>query len=97
MARHYPAAAAEAPELAAPAGTAMGVIVGTPAGAARDDGAACGVHDLLPGAYPATRHTAYPAYPAYYARPYFYPPIGLSLNFGYSSGALPPAIAPARR
>jgi hypothetical protein len=33
--------------------------------------------------YPAV----YPAYPGYYARPYpYYPPIGLSLNFGFSSG-----------
>jgi hypothetical protein len=32
--------------------------------------------------YPA----AYPAYPVYYGSPSYYPPIGLSLNFGFSSG-----------
>jgi hypothetical protein len=26
------------------------------------------------------------AAPAYYPQPYFYPPIGLSLNLGYSRG-----------
>jgi uncharacterized protein YcfJ len=36
---------------------------------------------VYPAAYPA-----YPAYPAYYASPYFYPPIGISLGFGFSSG-----------
>ena len=36
---------------------------------------------------PATYPAAYPAYPAYYGNPYYYyPPIGLSLNFGFSSG-----------
>jgi uncharacterized protein YcfJ len=35
------------------------------------------------GVYPAV----YPApYPAYYGSPYYYPPIGLSLGFGFSSG-----------
>jgi uncharacterized protein YcfJ len=39
----------------------------------------------VPQAYPA--YPVYPAYPGYYARPYpYYPPIGLSLNFGFSSG-----------
>ena len=37
-------------------------------------------------AYPAVYPAAYPAvYPAYYARPY-YPPIGISLNLGWSGG-----------
>jgi uncharacterized protein YcfJ len=35
----------------------------------------------VPPAYPA-----YPVYPVYYGSPYFYPPIGLSLNFGFSRG-----------
>ncbi|OOG36643.1 glycine zipper 2TM domain-containing protein [Polaromonas sp. A23] len=27
------------------------------------------------------------AYPGYYPRPYYYPPVGVSLNFGYSRGS----------
>jgi len=30
-------------------------------------------------------YPAYPVYPAYYS-PYYYPPVGLSLSFGYSGG-----------
>jgi uncharacterized protein YcfJ len=33
-------------------------------------------------AYPA--YPYYPAYPAYYGRPYYFPPIGISLGFGYT-------------
>jgi hypothetical protein len=36
---------------------------------------------VYPAAYPV-----YPAYPAYYGNPYFYPPVGISLGFGFSSG-----------
>lgn len=38
---------------------------------------------------PMVAAPAYPAYPSYYPQPYYapiYPPIGLSLNFGYSRG-----------
>lgn len=37
---------------------------------------------------PPVVYPAYPAYPAYYGPPYpyYYPPVGLSLNFGFSSG-----------
>lgn len=62
---------------AAPPGTAVGVILGQPmvAGPA---------YPMVAGpAYPM----AYPAYPVYdYPRPYFYPPIGLSLGFNFSGG-----------
>jgi uncharacterized protein YcfJ len=36
---------------------------------------------VYPAAYPV-----YPAYPAYYGTPYYYPPVGISLGFGFSSG-----------
>jgi len=36
-------------------------------------------------AYPVYSPAAYPAYPAYYS-PYYYPPVGVSLGFGYSRG-----------
>jgi len=69
---------ADAPTSSGPPGTAVGVIVGTPM-----------VQPMM-AAPPVVGYTsyypAYPAYPAYYARPYYYPPVGLSLNFGYSSG-----------
>ena len=65
-------------------GTPVGVIVGTPA-----------VQPMMMAPPPVTAYTTYypgyaaypvyPAYPAYYARPY-YPPVGLSLNIGYSRG-----------
>ena len=72
--------AAEAPVSRAP-GTAMGVIVGTPTAQPLMVAPPVAYTSYYPApAYP------YPAYPAYYARPYFYPPVGLSLNFGYSSG-----------
>jgi uncharacterized protein YcfJ len=76
---------ADAPTVAStssgPPGTPVGVIIGTPT-----------VQPLMaaptvvtyPSYYPGY-YPAYPAYPAYYARPY-YPPIGLSLNLGYSRG-----------
>jgi uncharacterized protein YcfJ len=72
---------AEAPDTRAP-GTAVGVIVGTPVQplVAAPPVAYTNSYTTYYPAYP------YPAYPAYYARPYYYPPIGLSLNFGYSSG-----------
>jgi uncharacterized protein YcfJ len=38
-------------------------------------------YPVAAAAYPAY----YPAYPAYYS-PYYYPPVGLSLSFGYSRG-----------
>jgi hypothetical protein len=42
---------------------------------------------VYPAAYPAyPAYAAYPAYPAYYGSPYFYPPIGISLGFGFSGG-----------
>ena len=53
-------------------GTAMGVIVGQP------------VAQPLMVAAPVVYPAYYPGY--YYPRPYYYPPVGLSLNFGYSSG-----------
>lgn len=34
---------------------------------------------IYPAVYPAV-------YPGYYGSPYYYPPVGLSLNFGFSSG-----------
>lgn len=33
---------------------------------------------------PQVVYPAYPAYPAYYQRPYYYPPVGISLGLGYS-------------
>jgi uncharacterized protein YcfJ len=75
--------AAEAPGSRAP-GTAVGVIVGAPTAQPLMAAPPSGYPSYSPAyAYPAY---PYPAYPAYYARPYFYPPVGLSLNFGYSSG-----------
>ena len=38
-----------------------------------------------PAVYPVVYQAPYPAYPAYYARPY-YPPVGISLNLGWSNG-----------
>lgn len=58
-------------------GTAVGVIIGTPM-----------VQPVMAApvvAYPSY-YPAYPAYPYHYTRPYYYPPVGLSLNFGYSRG-----------
>lgn len=40
---------------------------------------------VQPGVILASPPVVYPAYPYYYARPYF-PPIGVSLNLGYSRG-----------
>ncbi|MDP3136689.1 MAG: hypothetical protein Q8N17_10210 [Burkholderiaceae bacterium] len=40
---------------------------------------------VQPGVILASPPVVYPAYPSYYARPYF-PPIGISLNLGYSRG-----------
>jgi uncharacterized protein YcfJ len=71
------APAADAPSSYGPPGTPVGVIVGTPM-----------VQPVMAApvaAYPSY-YPAYPAYPYYYGRPYYYPPVGLSLNFGYSSG-----------
>lgn len=62
-------------------GTAVGVIVGQPTGTPVYPAA----YPAYPAAYPAYP-AAYPAYPYYYPRPYFYPPIGLSLGFGFSGG-----------
>ena len=42
------------------------------------------VYPAAYSAYPA--YPAYPPYPAYYGTPYFYPPVGISLGFGFSSG-----------
>lgn len=36
--------------------------------------------------YPAYAYPAYPAYPAYYARPYWYPPVSLSIGYVYRGG-----------
>jgi uncharacterized protein YcfJ len=73
-----------APEMAgslSPAGS-PGVIVAPPMTQAAGQPVAQ-VVAVPPAAYPAY----YPAYsPAYYPRPYYYPPIGLSLNFGFSGG-----------
>jgi len=68
---------ADAPTSSGPPGTAVGVIIGTPM-----------VQPIMaapPVAY-TSYYPAYPAYPYYYGRPYYYPPVGLSLNFGFSSG-----------
>lgn len=68
----------EAPDSRTP-GTAMGTIVGAPPAPPM----------MAPPPVAYTNYTTYypaypyPAYPSYYARPYVYPPIGLSLNFGY--------------
>jgi len=75
---------AEAPVSRDP-GAAVGVIVGTPPPAQPVMSAPPVAYTTYP-AYPAYPAYAYPAYPAYYARPYYYPPIGLSLNLGFSSG-----------
>ena len=65
-----PAEAAASTGNPQPPGTAVGVILG---------------HSAMAPAYPAV-YPAYPAYPAYYyPRPYFYPPIGLSLGFNFSN------------
>ncbi len=37
-----------------------------------------------PAVYPVVYQAPYPVYPAYYARPY-YPPVGISLNLGWSN------------
>jgi uncharacterized protein YcfJ len=81
LAGDAPSAAAEVPGSRAP-GTAVGVVVGTPPAQPVMAAQPVAYTTYYPAAYPAY---PYPAYPAYYARPYFYPPIGLSLNFGYSS------------
>ncbi|HWP13730.1 MAG TPA: hypothetical protein VNN06_18050, partial [Ramlibacter sp.] len=76
-----------APEIAeAPAAPgAPGVIVAPPMTRAVGQPVAQ-VVAVPPAMYPAA-YPAYPAYPAYYGSPYYYyPPIGLSLNFGFSSG-----------
>jgi len=65
-------------------GAAVGVIVGSRP--AQPVMSAPPVAYTTYPAYPAYPAYAYPAYPAYYARPYYYPPIGLSLNLGFSSG-----------
>ena len=38
-----------------------------------------------PAVYPVAYQAPYATYPAYYARPY-YPPVGISLNLGWSNG-----------
>lgn len=68
---------ADAPTSSGPPGTAVGVIIGTPM--------AQPIMAAPPVAY-TSYYPAYPAYPYYYGRPYYYPPVGLSLNFGFSSG-----------
>jgi len=60
----------------------MGVIVGAPPAQPVMVAPPVAYQTYYPAAYPAY---PYPAYPAYYARPYFYPPVGVSLNLGYSS------------
>ncbi len=40
---------------------------------------------VAPAVYPVVYQAPYPTYPAYYARPY-YPPVGISLNLGWSNG-----------
>jgi uncharacterized protein YcfJ len=74
------------PDMGAPSAPgAPGVIVAPPvtqAGTGQPIAQVIGTPQTYP-VYPAV----YPAYPGYYARPYpYYPPIGLSLNFGFSSG-----------
>lgn len=71
---------ADAPTSSGPPGTAVGVIIGTPM--TQPIMAAPPV--AYTSYYPA--YPAYPAYPYYYGRPYYYPPVGLSLNLGFSSG-----------
>lgn len=71
-----PAVAAETGRSEGP-GTPIGVIVGTPT-VTTTQVAPVAVYP----AYPAV----YPAYPVYAPRPYYYPPIGFSLNLGYSRG-----------
>ena len=73
-----PVAAAESGSSGAP-GTPIGVIVGTPT--VTTQVAPVAAYPAYPAVYPA-----YPAYPVYAPRPYYYPPIGFSLNLGYSRG-----------
>ena len=81
-------AASQTPE------NSTGVIVAPPVGqAGQPVGQVVGVPPAgaYPAAYPAAYPVAYPApypvaYPAYYGAPYFYPPVGISLGFGFSSG-----------
>ena len=81
---------AEAPPDYRAPGSAVGVIVGAPQAQPVMVAPPVAYTTYYPAAYPAypAAYPAYPypAYPAYYARPYFYPPVGVSLNFGYSSG-----------
>lgn len=77
LASTSPPPAEASPSSDRPPGTAVGVIIGTPM---VQPMMAAPTVVTYPSYYPA-----YPAYPAYYARPY-YPPIGLSLNFGYVRG-----------
>ncbi len=84
-----PVAANEPPPVYTPTpsaapGTAVGVIVGQPMTSAPAYPIAYPAQQAYP-AYPS--YQAYPAYPPYYySRPYFYPPIGLSLGFNFSGG-----------
>lgn len=62
-----------------PPGIPLGTIVGPPMGQPM----VVAPRSVYPAVYPA----AYPTvYPGYYQRPYYYPPVGISLNFGYTSG-----------
>ena len=76
--------AQSAPESGSPnSGQAVATIIGSP-GQTGYAGAAYPVA-VYPGYYaPAYYAPAY--YAPYYRSPYFYPPIGLSLSFGYSRG-----------
>jgi len=82
---NQPPSAEAPPDLRAP-GSAVGVIVGSPQAQPVMVAPPVAYTSYYPAAYPAYPAYPYPAYPAYYARPYFYPPVGVSLNFGYSSG-----------
>jgi len=71
-------------------GPAQPVIVAPPLGQAVQPTVQQGEHVIAVPApvYPAYYSPVAPVayYPAYYRSPYFYPPIGVSLNFGYSRG-----------
>jgi uncharacterized protein YcfJ len=77
-------AASDMPAPSAPS-AAPGVIVAPPMAQAVGQPIAQ-IVAAPPTVYPAAYPTYPTAYPGYYGSPYYYPPVGLSLNFGFSGG-----------
>ncbi|HXD39705.1 MAG TPA: glycine zipper 2TM domain-containing protein [Ramlibacter sp.] len=82
-----PMGAGAAPQMADnSAGVVMAPPVGQPQQPIGQVMAAPPPQAVYPAAYPVyPAYPAYPVYPAYYGAPY-YPPVGISLGFGFSSG-----------